>query len=50
MDEALDLVKRALHNWKALFGAWAKTIHNVSFMEENEGVEESLGSSEESTA
>ena len=40
VDEALDLVKRALHNWKALFGAWAKTICNVSFMEENEGVED----------
>ena len=40
VDEALDIVKRALHNWKALFGAQAKTIHNVSFMEENEGVEE----------
>ena len=40
VDEALDLVKRALHNWKALFGAQAKTIRNVSFMEENEGVEE----------
>ena len=40
VDETLDLVKRALHNWKALFGAQAKTIRNVSFMEENEGVEE----------
>ena len=34
VGEALDLVKRALHNWKALFGAWAKTICNVSFTEE----------------
>ena len=40
VDEALDLVKRALHNWKALFGVRAKTICNVSFMEENEAVEE----------
>ena len=40
MDEALDLVKQVLHNWKALFGAQAKTIRNVSFMGENEGVEE----------
>ena len=40
VDETLDLVKRALHNQKVLFGAQAKTICNVSFMGENEGVEE----------
>ena len=36
-DEALDYVKRAMHNHKALFGACTKTIWNVTFAEDDEG-------------
>ena len=39
-DEALDYVKYVMHNHKALFGDRTKTIHNVTFMEDDEGVEE----------
>ena len=39
-DEALGYVKHAMHNRKALFGAHIKTIQNVTFAEEDEGVEE----------
>ena len=39
-DEALDYVKRVMHNCKALFGARTKTIWNVTFTEDDEGVEE----------
>ena len=39
-DEALDYVKRAMHNREALFGARTKTIQNVTFAEDDEGVEE----------
>ena len=39
-DEALDYVKHAMHNHKALFGARNKTIQNVTFTEDDEGVEE----------
>ena len=39
-DEALDYVKRVMHNCKALFGACTKTIRNVTFAEDDEGVEE----------
>ena len=39
-DEALDYVKCAMHNRKALFGAHTKTIWNVTFVEDDEGVEE----------
>ena len=39
-DEALDYVMRAMHNHKALFGARTKTIQNVTFVEDDEGVEE----------
>ena len=39
-DEALDYVKCAMHNRKALFGAHTKTIWNVPFVEDDEGVEE----------
>ena len=39
-DEALNYVKHAMHNCKALFGAHTKTIQNVTFTEDDEGVEE----------
>ena len=39
-DEALGYVKRAMHNCKAFFGAHTKTIQNVTFAEDDEGVEE----------
>ena len=35
-DEALDYVKCAVHNCKALFGAHTKTIQNVTFVEDDE--------------
>ena len=39
-DEALDYVKHTMHNHKALFGALTKIIRNVTFAEDDEGVEE----------
>ena len=39
-DEALDYVKHAMHNRKAFFGARTKTIWNVTFVEDDEGLEE----------
>ena len=39
-DEALDYVKCVMQNCKALFGAHTKTIRNVTFAEDDEGVEE----------
>ena len=39
-DEALDYLKCVMHNRKALFGARTKTIQNVTFGEDDEGVEE----------
>ena len=39
-DEALDYVKCVMHNRKALFGACTKAIWNVTFTEDDEGVED----------
>ena len=39
-DETLDYVKHTMHNRKALFGAHTKTIQNVTFVEDDGGVEE----------